>query len=278
MIETPETPNAIEPKSPAPHFQVKRLVRPKVIAYGGGTNSTALLVGLHERKERPDYIVFADTGGEKPWTYDYLGIIDDWCKKVGFPRLTIVKGCYPRQILDGTLENELLRLGCLPAKALGYGTCSEKWKIAPQNKWAKNMGFDEPEKMIGFDFGEPDRAEKAKAEKGWIKTFPLMRWFWGRAECVAAIARAGLPQPGKSACFFCPSSSKAEILALPEELQERALEIERRAMTADFGPTYTNVKGLGRQFAWAELIDYHRRQLPLFGFADPPPMECNCYD
>ena len=39
-----------------------------VVSFGGGVNSTALLIGLEERDERPDYILFADTGGEKPET------------------------------------------------------------------------------------------------------------------------------------------------------------------------------------------------------------------
>ena len=29
-----------------------------ILSYGAGTNSTALLVGLHERNIRPDYITF----------------------------------------------------------------------------------------------------------------------------------------------------------------------------------------------------------------------------
>ena len=43
-----------------------------IVAYGGGTNSTALLVGLLEQKEKPDLILFADTGGEKPHTYEHI--------------------------------------------------------------------------------------------------------------------------------------------------------------------------------------------------------------
>ena len=43
-----------------------------VVSYGGGTNSVAMLVGLHERGLRPDAIVFADTGGEKPNTYGHM--------------------------------------------------------------------------------------------------------------------------------------------------------------------------------------------------------------
>lgn len=258
---------------------VQRLVGPVVASYGGGTNSTAYLVGMAERGERPDCIIFADTGGEKPWTYEYLNIIDAWCKKVDFPRLTVVHGCYPQQKKDGSLENELLRLGCLPSKALGYKTCSVKWKIEPASRWIKEQGITGHSRLIGFDFGEPDRAENASYAKVTYKQrFPLMEWFWGREECKAAIERAGLPQPGKSACFFCPSSKKREILSLPPDLLERALEIERRAMSSEYGPIYTKVKGLGRQFAWADLVDFASQQMPLFGFADPPTVECNCYD
>jgi len=42
-----------------------------VVSFGGGTNSTAMLVGMWERGERPDAILFADTGGEKPHTYQH---------------------------------------------------------------------------------------------------------------------------------------------------------------------------------------------------------------
>jgi len=37
-----------------------------VVSYGGGVNSTAVLVGMVERGIRPDAILFADTGGEHP--------------------------------------------------------------------------------------------------------------------------------------------------------------------------------------------------------------------
>jgi len=37
---------------------------PVVVSYGGGTNSTALLVGMQERDLRPDLILFADPGGD----------------------------------------------------------------------------------------------------------------------------------------------------------------------------------------------------------------------
>lgn len=64
---------------------------PLVVSYGGGTNSTALLVGLYEHSERPDAIVMADTGGEKPRTIAYLDVLDAWLARVGFPTLTRVR-------------------------------------------------------------------------------------------------------------------------------------------------------------------------------------------
>lgn len=41
---------------------------PLVVAYGLGVNSTAMLVEFARRGIRPDLILFADTGGEKPET------------------------------------------------------------------------------------------------------------------------------------------------------------------------------------------------------------------
>lgn len=35
-----------------------------IVSYGGGTNSTALLIGLLERAVVPDLILFADTGND----------------------------------------------------------------------------------------------------------------------------------------------------------------------------------------------------------------------
>ena len=51
---------------------------PRVLAYGVGVDSTALLVELVARGEPPDLVLTADTGVEKPLTYAYLDIIRPW--------------------------------------------------------------------------------------------------------------------------------------------------------------------------------------------------------
>ena len=64
---------------------------PLVVAYGLGVNSTALLVELAARGVRPDLVLFADTGGEKPETYAYLPTMQEYLAGVGFPPVVTVR-------------------------------------------------------------------------------------------------------------------------------------------------------------------------------------------
>ena len=59
-----------------------------MVSYGGGANSTALLIGLHQHRIPVDLILFADTGAEHPHTYAYLDIMDRWLKDHGMPPIT----------------------------------------------------------------------------------------------------------------------------------------------------------------------------------------------
>lgn len=272
-----------------------------IVSYGGGTNSTALLVGLLERGERPDAITFADTGGEKPHTYEHVAIVNDWCMRIGFPEIETLRGDMPQQVIDVTLERECFRLGKLPAKAYGFSSCSDKWKMEPQRRYnrafAEKHGIDQSEitRLIGFDADEHSRVERGRAmahKKPVREEYPLYDWGWGREECVEAIARAGLPQPGKSACYFCPSTKKSELLDLRErypDLMARALEMERIALAGEGPAPATTCKGLGRSFNWGDWLaqadelaaleaDFVSQQMCLFSDAGVPEIDCGCYD
>ena len=58
---------------------------PVVLAYGMGVDSTALLVELESRGTPPDLVLSADTGAEKPETYDYQVMIAAWMAARGSP-------------------------------------------------------------------------------------------------------------------------------------------------------------------------------------------------
>jgi len=77
-----------------------------------------------------------------------------------------------------------------------------------------------------------------------------MEWGWDREACIRAIEAAGLPQPGKSSCFFCPSMRAEEIIDLREnhpDLFRRAVALEDNAQA-----NLKTVKGLGRSYSWKE--------------------------
>jgi hypothetical protein len=240
-----------------------------VCSYGGGTNSTAMLIGMVERGERCDLILFADTGGEKPNTYEHIAEFSQWLKAAGMPEIIMVKGSQPLQIVDGGLEGELLRRKALPAIAYGFKTCSQKWKAEPIDRYLRDMGATDVTILIGFDSDEPHRAKPYEG-----KRYPLIEWGWGRDECIAAIKRAGLKLPGKSACFFCPSSKKHEILTLKRDYPDLAA----RAVAMENNAELTTIKGLGRDFAWRDLLAWNEAQLDMFPHESRIEIDCGCYD
>jgi len=236
-----------------------------VASFGGGVNSTAMLIGMHERGERVDLIPFSDTKGEKPHTYAHIQEMTKWLVARGMPPITILHGQQPQQIADGSLEAECLRRKTLPSIAFGFKTCSQKWKRQPIDKF---IG-DRPRTMlIGFDAGEPHRAKDIPGNR-----YPLIEWDWGREECVQAIDRAGITQPGKSACFFCPSSKKPEIM----QLRRQYPDLAARAVAMEKNAELTSIKGLGRSFAWGDLYAADDNQSKLFP-ESPIEIDCGCYD
>lgn len=253
---------------------------PIVWSCGYGTNSTALAVGLVEHGESYDLAMFADTGGERPELYAYQDILGDYLRRHNLPPVMTV--WHTREdCTKETLEQECIRTHSVPSIAYGrYKTCSQKYKIAPQEKVVNNWQpainawtrGEKVTKLVGFDADEPGRASQYTESEKYVWRYPLIEWNWGREECIAAIARAGLPKPGKSACFFCPSTKKHELLKLilrHPDLVERAVTMEKNA-------NLTDIKGLGRHFAWADFVQYDKDQIKLL--PDPPDMLCACYD
>jgi hypothetical protein len=163
----------------------------------------------------------------------------------------------------------------LPGIVYGRKSCSDHYKIRPQNQivenwqpaidaWARG---EKVVKLIGFDADERHRMLDYDGNK-YVVRFPLVEWNWGREECVSAIMQAGLPIPPKSSCFFCPNMRPHEIVALPEQYKTRALAMERNA------PLQGGLKGLGRNFSWANVIQANKEQLKMF--PEPPEISCGC--
>lgn len=236
-----------------------------ISSYGGGTNSTALLIECVKRGIRIDMILFADTGGEKPHTYAYVEYFSKWLVSKGYPAIQIVKA--PTK----SLEQDCLDRKALPSVAYGFKTCSQRFKIQPQDKLVNNSVIvgGRLVKLIGYDADEPQRASKTYEDK-YTRIYPLIDWDMGRDECIESIKNEGLVLPGKSACYFCPNSKVSEIKWLEKthpELLQKALEMEAQA-------ELTDIAGLGRNFSWKSI---HQQQ---DAFMDHfvPDVSCDCYD
>ena len=108
-----------------------------IVSFGGGTNSTAMIIGMYLHKIPIDLILFADTGGEQPHTYKFIEIFNGWLEKHGLPQIISVQ--YHDK--DGnrlTLEQECINSGTLPSIAYGFKRCSLKHKISTQEKFCNN--------------------------------------------------------------------------------------------------------------------------------------------
>lgn len=232
---------------------------PIVVSYGGGTNSVALLILMKRRGEIPALITFADTGDEKPGTYAHLDVMQLWCRENGFPPITIVKNGLPQGVKDGSLFGECMRLGTMPSKVFGMSSCSMKWKVEPQYKflqaWRAERFGVHIRHFVGFDAGESHRANKSTPIRDFETVeYPLIEAGWERDECIAAIDKEGLPRPGKSACYHCPSSRKEEVRWLKvnhPNLYAKAIAMEARALAGEGQAPPARVKGLGRHWNWA---------------------------
>jgi hypothetical protein len=259
-----------------------------VVAYGGGSNSTAMIIGMHRKSIPIDIILFADTGAEMPHTYEYIPVMNRWLTEHGLPEIITVE--YTDQNGDRlTLEDECLRSGTLPSLAYGFKKCSLKHKISPQDKYFNNhpkcreiwAAGERAVRYIGFDAGEEHRRSHAFVydiqDKKFKKEYPLIDWGWFREDCVEAIKQEGLPLPGKSSCFFCPAMKKHEIRTLyhkHRDLYDRAIAIEDTAKDSLY-----RVKGLGRNWSWRSFVEADRQQIVLSCdmFSDND-MPCSCYD
>ena len=127
----------------------------------------------------------------------------------------------------------------------------------------------------GQDF-EQEVLLRDLADPKYSKWYPLMEWGWDRNRCIQEIQNAGLPLPGKSSCFFCPSMKRREIRTLYHrypDLLARALAIEDRAR-----PNLLTVRGLGRNYAWRDFIEADQAQLAIPGVFSSEDLPCSCVE
>ena len=266
----------------------------KVISYGMGLDSTAMIVEMFNRGEAaPDLILFSDTRAEKPETYAFLDHMNSWLSAHGWPQVTVV-AWKPVVAKYDSMEAGLLSNETLPSLSFGGHGCSLRNKKEVMEKFyrswapAKATWADgrKVQVCIGYDDSTADRKRRAKVEKAqaemrekiasgvpltsfqkvtaktlsqFEERYPLQEWNLERAELARIITASGLPVPPKSACFFCPASQVEEVMELKlnnPDLFRRAVAIEDTARDGKHGFKSDRIKGLGMgSWAWGWLSE-----------------------
>ena len=212
----------------------------RAISYGGGVDSTALLV-LAARKEIDcSLALFADVGrAENPDTIAYLNSVAipfavDHGIAVEIVQRTRRDGT-PVDLWDDAIKPS--RTIPIPMRmsngAPGNRTCTYVWKIRPIASVLKARGATNNDPAIlelGITVDEYQRMNVSRIP--WItNNYPLVDMGVTRDQAVSLIASASLPIPPKSSCIWCPYKRKDQWLELKNEHPDRfdqAVEFERQ--------------------------------------------------
>jgi hypothetical protein len=207
----------------------------RVFSFGGGVQSTAALVLAAERKIDYPTFVFANVGAdsENPATLDYIAeIAGPYAEQHGIELLELDriprKGRFKGQtetLLGRLMHPDSRSVGIpvrMPGGAPGRRSCTYDFKIVVVDQLLKQRGATKEQPAIvgiGFSTDEIHRAGSTvdPRQPRRIKDYPLLTLGLSRSDCLAIITNAGLPQPQKSSCWFCPFHSKTEWQRLHRE-------------------------------------------------------------
>lgn len=175
----------------------------RTISYGGGVQSTALLVLAAQRKIEFTVALFANVGddSEHPATLDYVrNVAMPWAAEHGIAvhELHRVKRDGSSETLMQNLTRTDTRTINIPVRmangAPGNRNCTATHKIKVIGKWLKAHGAskDNPATVaIGISTDEFHRANNKRAEAYERPTYPLLDLGIDRSRCQTIAATAG---------------------------------------------------------------------------------------
>ena len=201
------------------------------LSFGGGVNSVAMMLLMLD--EGWDFeAVFADTGVERPETYEYLEML----LSIGY-KITWLK---PKSGGFNNLYDYCWNFEMVPPSYGAGRWCSVHFKRTPIMEYSEKPCFH----LLGYDFGEIHRV-KETIEDEVVTRFPLIEHEMTRYNCEQLIESHGLPLPIKSGCYFCPQQSYAQWRYLRKahpDLWCKAVALEDRNVAYQMRKGKTKIK------------------------------------
>lgn len=192
-----------------------------ILSFGGGVNTVALMIVLIQEGLPLDEVVFADTGGEAPETYEYLEIVSGYLRGHEIPFRVVSKKA--RDLFETSWHRQVI-------PSVMWRWCTRDFKVQPIQAYYRSLNAHVNQYM-GIAFDEIDRMKDSRVDYV-TNLFPLIDRRMTREHCVEVIEKAGLPIPVKSGCYFCPFNSMGRWKWLLEdhpELFEKAIGLEEHS-------------------------------------------------
>lgn len=188
----------------------------KVVSYGGGVQSTALLVLAAMGKIDYKTFLFCNVGddSENPETLEYVKqIAKPYASMHGIELIELQRTFQDGRIATSLYQN-ITRPGSksigIPVRmsngAPGNRSCTVDYKIRVVDKWLREHGAKKSGAIValGISLDEFHRARNDSGEPWKKLDYPLLDLRLNRQDCTNIIQSAGLPIPPKSSCYFCP--------------------------------------------------------------------------
>jgi hypothetical protein len=218
----------------------RRQTAVRAFSFGGGTQSMAALILAARGEIDFRLFLFANVGedSELPETLDYVrDVAFPYAAKHGIELVECSRSGKYRSLMDRItrLESSVpIPMRMDRSGKPGNRTCTIDFKIAVCYKELRRRGATRQHPAtiaLGISTDEYERA-KSPLDPKWpaqLRTYPLLDARLSRHDCSKIIAGAGLPQPPRSACWFCPFHSGEEWKRLQRkrpDLFEQACELE----------------------------------------------------
>jgi len=184
-----------------------------IISLGAGKQSSYMLLTALEGvyKYKPDLAIFADTGCEPQYVYDWLNWLKDYVKSKYDFDIVIVNGGDLIQNTIDYLDGKNKRGASLPFFLSQGGMirrqCTSEYKIAPIKRYYQKIRKGKKiRQWIGISLDEIQRVRDSFAK--YIENYyPLIENRVTISEIINWFAIQDIKLPGKSSCIVCPYHS-----------------------------------------------------------------------